>query len=124
MTMTWWCLLVTGFMPIVCAGISKWGASDYDNGNPREWLARQEGYRRRANAAQQNSWEAFLWFAVAVLVAMQTGADPSRIDGLAMLFVASRVLYIAFYVADRATLRSLAWFAGLIATVTIFASGT
>jgi uncharacterized MAPEG superfamily protein len=124
MTMTWWCLLVTGFMPIVCAGISKWGASDYDNGNPREWLARQEGYRRRANAAQQNSWEAFLWFAVAVLVAMQTGAEPSRIDGLAILFVASRVLYVAFYVADRATLRSLAWLAGLITTVTIFASGT
>lgn len=123
MTIALWCLLATGFMPIVCAGISKWGASDYDNGNPREWLARQQGYRRRANAAQQNCWEAFLWFAVAVLVAMQTGAEPSRIDGLALLFVVSRVLYVAFYVVDRATLRSLAWLAGLITTVTIFASG-
>jgi uncharacterized MAPEG superfamily protein len=124
MTIAHWCLLITGLLPIICAGISKWGASDYDNRYPREWLARQEGHRRRANAAQQNSWEAFLWFAVAVLVAMQRGADPSWVDSLAMFFLASRVLYIAFYVADRSTLRSLAWLAGLVSTLTIFAAGT
>jgi hypothetical protein len=41
----------------VCAGIAKWGDKSYDNQQPREWLAHQDGYRARADAAQQNSFE-------------------------------------------------------------------
>ena len=56
-----WTLLIAALMPVVCAGISKAGATDrYDNRNPRDWLARREGYRARAYAAQQNSWEALI----------------------------------------------------------------
>ncbi|MBU3720240.1 MAG: hypothetical protein FGM22_05685 [Burkholderiaceae bacterium] len=124
MSVALWCLMITGLLPIVCAGISKWGASDYDNRAPREWLARQEGYRRRANAAQANSWEAFIWFGIAMAIALVTKADPDKLDGLALFFLASRVLYIGFYVADKSGLRSLAWLAGLITTLTVFASGT
>ncbi len=124
MSVSLWCLMITGLLPIVCAGISKWGASDYDNRAPREWLARQEGYRRRANAAQANSWEAFIWFGIAMAIALVTKADPDKLDGLALFFLASRVLYIGFYVADKSGLRSLAWLAGLITTLTVFASGT
>ena len=47
-------VLVAGLMPMVCAGIAKAGAKGYDNHNPRAWLAKQEGYRARANAAQAN----------------------------------------------------------------------
>ena len=124
MSVALWCLMITGLLPIVCAGISKWGASDYDNRAPREWLARQEGYRRRANAAQANSWEAFIWFGIAMAIALVTKADPDKLDGLALFFLASRVLYIGLYVADKSDLRSLAWLAGLITTLTVFASGT
>ncbi len=124
MSVALWCLMITGLLPIVCAGISKWGASDYDNRAPREWLARQEGYRRRANAAQANSWEAFIWFGIAMAIALVTKADPDKLDGLALFFLASRVLYIGLYVADKSGLRSLAWLAGLITTLTVFASGT
>ena len=124
MSVALWCLMITCLLPIVCAGISKWGASDYDNRAPREWLARQEGYRRRANAAQANSWEAFIWFGIAMAIALVTKADPDKLDGLALFFLASRVLYIGFYVADKSGLRSLAWLAGLITTLTVFASGT
>ena len=124
MSVSLWCLMITGLLPIVCAGISKWGASDYDNRAPREWLARQEGYRRRANAAQANSWEAFIWFGIAMAIALVTKADPDKLDGLALFFLASRVLYIGLYVADKSGLRSLAWLAGLITTLTVFASGT
>ena len=42
----------------------------------------------------------------------------------AIFFVVSRILYVAFYVADKSSLRSLAWLAGLITTLTIFASGS
>jgi len=118
-----WCLLIAGFLPIVCAGISKWGAADFDNANPREWLARQEGHRKRANAAQANSWEAFALFSTAILVALHNNANAQQLDNLAMFFIASRVLFIAFYVTNRSTPRTLAWLAGLITTITIFASG-
>ena len=123
MSIALWCLLIAGWLPIVCAGISKWGASDFDNQHPREWLARQEGHRRRANAAQQNSWEAFLWFGVAVLVAMVTKADPGKIDDLAIIFIVCRILFIGFYLANLSTLRTLAWLAGFITCIVIFASG-
>jgi uncharacterized MAPEG superfamily protein len=118
-----WCLLIAGLMPIICAGISKWGASDFDNASPREWLARQEGHRKRANAAQANSWEAFALFSTAVLVALHNNVDAQKLDNLAVFFIVSRVLFIAFYLMDRSTLRSLAWLAGLFTTLTIFASG-
>lgn len=123
MSIALWCLLIAGWLPIVCAGISKWGASDFDNRNPREWLARQEGYRRRANAAQQNSWEAFLWFGIAVLTAMVTKADPVWLDTLAVFFIAARICFIAFYVVDKSSLRTLCWLAGFFTTIVIFASG-
>ncbi len=118
-----WCLLIAGLMPIICAGISKWGASDFDNASPREWLARQEGHRKRANAAQANSWEAFALFSTAVLVALHNNVDAQKLDNLAVFFIVSRVLFIAFYLMNRSTLRSLAWLAGLFTTLTIFGSG-
>ena len=124
MTIAMWCLLIAGWLPIVCAGISKWGARDYDNAQPREWLAKQEGYRRRANAAQQNSWEAFLWFGIAMLVGMVTGADPDRLDELGLLFITARILYIGFYLANYSMARTLAWLGGFIVCIVIFASGT
>jgi uncharacterized MAPEG superfamily protein len=42
------------------------------------------------------------------------------IDVLAVLFVTSRLLYIIFYLADLAALRSLAWFIGLALVVALF----
>jgi uncharacterized MAPEG superfamily protein len=115
--------MIAGWLPIVCAGISKWGASDFDNQHPREWLAKQEGHRKRANAAQQNSWEAFLWFGIAVLVAMVTKADPGKIDDLAIIFIVCRIFFIGFYLVNWSTARTLAWLAGFITTLVIFASG-
>jgi uncharacterized MAPEG superfamily protein len=123
MTVAMWCLLIAGWLPILCAGFAKWGARDYDNELPREWLERQEGRRKRANAAQKNSWEAFTWFGVAVLMAMVNKADQSYLDGLAVFFIAARAVYIWSYLSNRSTIRSLAWLAGLITCITIFASG-
>jgi uncharacterized MAPEG superfamily protein len=39
---------------------------------------------------------------------------------LAVLFVTSRLLYIIFYLADLAALRSLVWFIGLGLVVALF----
>ena len=110
------CVLIAALMPIVCAGIAKSGMfsrppaeGGYDNNLPREWLARQQGWRQRANAAQANCFEALPFFIGAVLIAQQAGAAQGRVDALAAAFIALRVGYIACYLADWARVRSLAF---------------
>lgn len=121
-----WSILVAALLPIVCAGIAKYGmfsqsARDggYDNRDPRAWLARQSDWRARANAAQANSFEALPFFIGAVVVAFQLGADPARVNLLAALFVLLRIVYIGLYVGNKASLRSLVWFAALCVNVAI-----
>lgn len=112
--------LIAGLLPIVCAGIAKWGVKNYDNHNPRAWLAVQEGHRARANAAQQNSFEAFPLFAAGVVLALVREVDTTAVAQCCWFFVLMRVLYIYSYVADRATLRSVVWSLGLAAVIRLF----
>ena len=114
-------VMVAGLLPVVCAGMAKWGARDYDNRDPRAWLARQDGRRARANAAQNNSLEAFPFFAAAVVLALQPGGDAAQVALWAWLFVALRVLYIACYVSDRATWRSVVWMLALAVVIRLYA---
>ncbi len=58
-----------------------------------------------------------------MLVAWQLGAPSARVDGLAVAFVVLRIAYIAFYVTDRATLRSLAWALALVVNLLLFFAG-
>ena len=85
MTIAYWCVLVAALMPYVATGIAKLGGERFNNRNPRAWLDRQQGFRARANSAQANSFEAFPFFAAAVVVATLTNAPQARIDGLAVL---------------------------------------
>ncbi len=112
LTTAYLCLLVAGLLPVVCTGIAKAGFRQYDNNQPRQWLARQTGYRARANAAEANSLEAFALFAAALLAAIQTGVATGLVNGLAVTFVLARLLYIVCYVADKATMRSSIWAVG------------
>jgi uncharacterized MAPEG superfamily protein len=124
------CILLACLLPIVCAGIAKAGRfgvprsqGGYDNHDPRAWLARQTGYRARANAAQANSFEALPLFIAGVLVAHQTQAAQGLVDALAVAFLGFRVAYIALYVADRQVARSAVWLLGLLCCVALlFAS--
>lgn len=121
------CILVACLLPIVCAGIAKSGSfgrprsqGGYDNSDPRAWLARQQGYRARANAAQANSFEALPVFIAGVLVAQQSGVAAFTVNALALAFVLLRALYIWLYVADRAAARSVVWMLGLGVCIALF----
>jgi uncharacterized MAPEG superfamily protein len=127
MTIAELCILIACLLPIVCAGIAKWkgfGVSrrdgGFDNHNPRQWLARLEGWQARANAAQHNSFEALPIFIAGVLIAQAHGAASSTIDALAVVFVLARVAYIATYLADRANLRTLSWVVALGCAIALF----
>ena len=115
-------VLIAGLLPFICAIVAKWGGRGYDNHNPREWLAHQDGYRARANAAQQNSFEAFPFFAVGVVLAALGGADGDAMEIASWVFVAARVAYIVCYVKDLATSRSLMWLVGWVATIYLYVS--
>ena len=113
-------VLIAGLLPVLCAGIAKSGLKGYDNHNPRNWLKSQTGWRARADAAQNNSLEAFPFFAAAVLASLQAGVAPDTVAQLAVAFVLLRLAYIACYLSDRASLRSLVWMAGHGVIVALF----
>lgn len=126
LTVAYWAVLVAALLPIMCAGLAKWGMfatprrdGGYDNHNPRAWLDRQSDWRARANAAQANSFEALPLFMGAVIIAHQLGAHQMRLDLLAFLFVVLRLVYILLYVADLATARSAAWALALLVNIAI-----
>ena len=105
-------ILIAGLLPLICAAISKWGDKSYDNHNPRAWPANQEGFRARANAAQQNCLEAFPFFAIGVILASLGCADGNLMESLSWIYIAVRLAFIACYLLDKAALRSLFWVAG------------
>src|SRR5687767_2087811 len=120
MTIALWCVFVAGLLPYVATLIAKSDRKSFDNREPRAWLARQEGYRARAHAAQLNSFEAFPFFAAAVIVAHMLHGPQPLVDILALVFIAARILYLVCYLSNRASLRTLVWTVGFGAVVAIF----
>ena len=129
MIIAFWCVLIAGVMPLACAYFAKLGRAEsvdgrFDNRAPREWLAKQTGFRARANAAQANGFEAFPLFAAGVVICVLQHVPVPTIDLLAVVFVVARVFFIAFYLTDRSTSRSLSWLVGFAATIGLFLAAT
>jgi len=124
MPIAFWCVLIAIFLPYVGTSIAKFtggGFGPRQNHDPRTFLATLEGYRKRANAFQMNSFEVTPAFAAAVIIAyVVNNAEPATIDRLAIAWVTSRLLYLIFYVADLALLRSLVWFLGMGLIIAMF----
>lgn len=124
MTTAYWCVLVAILLPYACTVTAKLAGDRFGpnaNRDPRAWLDKQQGLSKRAHAAQLNGFEITPAFAAAVIIAhFAGGTTQGTIDLLAMFFVASRVAYILCYLADRAPLRSIAWFVGLGLIIALF----
>ncbi|KQP43667.1 MAPEG family protein [Pseudorhodoferax sp. Leaf274] len=121
LTLAYWCLLAAAALPYFTAWVAKAGAfGPGDNSAPRDWAARQGGWRARALAAQANGFEGLPLFMAGVLAAHQFGAAQARVDALALAYVLLRVVYVSLYIRDRSTLRSLVWVLGLGASVALF----
>lgn len=123
MTTAYWCMLIAILLPYLFTMVAKLSAGFdlRDNHNPREFLAKTTGISQRANWAQQNSFEITPAFLAAVLVAQTLGGmEQSTINALAVVFIISRLTYGLLYLADKATLRSLAWFVGIGVVIALF----
>lgn len=129
-TIAHWCVLLAALMPLGCAALAKWpgvgkrrSEGGFDNADPRAWLARQQGWQARANAAQSNCFEALPFFIGAVVIAHQLGASRAIVDILAVVWITLRVIYVVMYVADLPRTRSAIWFLALLVNAVILFSG-
>lgn len=127
MSIPFWCVFISALliyvarMPVAKAMKEQGG---YDNREPRRQQAQLTGFGARAVASHQNSFEAFILFAVGVLMAHTTQTQGYLIDGLAIIFVIARVVYLLCYWADLAWQRSLVWFIGLLCSLLLMLSPT
>jgi len=119
MTIAFWCVLAAAGLPFLFAGAAKWSRR-FDNHHPRDYLDALSGWRRRAHAAQLNSFEAFPLFASAVVINHLVAGANATANLLALAFVALRILFGVLYIADLATLRSLVWMAAVGCCVALF----
>jgi uncharacterized MAPEG superfamily protein len=116
------CVLIAGLMPYLWTAVAKVLGPRYDNRNVRGWQSRLTGMAQRAHAAHLNSFEAFPFFAAAVLAAIAAHADMQRVAMLSIAFIVARLVYGAIYLWGMAALRSLVWFVGLGCVISILVS--
>ncbi|MGF6401881.1 putative MAPEG superfamily protein [Pseudomonas frederiksbergensis] len=127
MSIPFWCVFISALLifvakiPVAKAMNEQGG---YNNHLPRQQQAQLTGFGARALAAHQNSFEAFMIFAVGVLMAHTTQTAGWLIDALAIVFVIARILYLLCYWADLAWQRSLVWFVGLVCSLLLMISPT
>lgn len=126
MTIANWCVLAACVLPVLTVGLAKASTArlsrhngGYDNQHPRDWEARLNGWQARAGAAQRNGFEALPLFIAAVVLAQQAHAVQGDVDQLALLFIGLRVAYVAVYLLNLATLRTLVWSLGLATCVVL-----
>lgn len=96
------------------------GLRSFDNANPRDPGFYRPGLRTRSLGAHQNGFEAFPFFAAAVIVAEMHGAAQGVVNGLALAFLACRVLYVLLYIGNRPAARSFVWSLGMACNMALF----
>ncbi len=119
MTIAFWCVLVAALLPYAVFGPAS---AKLDIKLPRKMAGELEGLPARAYGAHLNHFEAFPFFAAAVIVAHVVGGPSALVNGLAVAFIAVRLFYTAAYLVDRQPLRSASFFVGLLISIAIFVS--
>ena len=120
LTIAYWCVFVACGLPYLAAWIAKAGSFGVrDNMHPRDWAAKQSGWRARANSAQANSFEGLPFFIGAVLIAHQLGVAQARLDMLAVAYVVLRVIYLALYIRGAPSARSAVWALAFLVNIAI-----
>ena len=121
MTIAEWCLFGAVVLYLLSLAPAKALAPrEFDNAKPRDPAFYADPVRGRMLGAHMNGIETFPFFAVAVLLAEFRSAPQAWIDGLALAFLATRLLFVLAYVGDRSTLRTMLWNAAFAFNLGIF----
>jgi uncharacterized MAPEG superfamily protein len=123
MTIAELCLAGAVFLTILSIMPAKLdGRRDYDNANPRDPRFYTPGLRARSQGAHLNGYEAFPFFAAAVILAEMRSVPQGTVNALAVAFLLARIGYVLLYLTDRPTVRSVVWSMGFACNLAIFFS--
>lgn len=92
----------------------------FDLAAPRALFDKLPPFAQRAVWAHENSFETFMPFAAAVLLALITEVDTPTAAIASVSFVIARFLYSIFYMTNLPLGRSLMFGVGTAATITLF----
>jgi len=107
------------YVPFLVVGYARMSVG-YDTRAPRAMFDKLPAYAQRATWAHQNSFETFMIFAAAALMAYVTGQNSSLATGAAIAFVIARSLYSVFYILNIPVGRSLMFGIGSLSTTILF----
>nr|WP_290227327.1 MAPEG family protein [Trichocoleus desertorum] len=91
----------------------------YDQRAPRAIFEKLPPYAQRATWAHQNSFESFMLFAAAALMAYVTQQDSIWVAGAAIAYLMARLLFSVFYILDIPLARSLMFGIGTLCIATL-----
>ncbi|WP_192901302.1 MULTISPECIES: MAPEG family protein [Okeania] len=92
----------------------------YEPGAPRAMFEKLPDYAKRATWAHQNSFETFIVFTAASLMAYLTQQDSILAIGAAVAFVIARFFYSIFYILNVPIGRSLMFVVSSSGTTILF----
>jgi uncharacterized MAPEG superfamily protein len=107
------------YAPFLVVGYARVSLG-YDVSAPRAMFDQLPAYGQRATWAHQNSFETFMVFTAAALMAYVTGVESPLASYAAIAFVIARLFYSIFYILNIPIMRSLMFASGGTATVTLF----
>ncbi|MBD1938323.1 MAPEG family protein [Microcoleus sp. FACHB-68] len=108
------------YFPFLVVGYARLQVG-MDIAAPRAMFDKLPAYGQRATWAHQNSFETFMVFAAAALMAYVTGQNSTLAAGAAIAFVVARLLHSVFYILNVPLARSLMFGIGSLSTLTLFA---
>jgi len=117
------CLFAAVILTIASIAPAKLdGRREYDNAIPRDPRFYTPGLRARSQGAHLNGYEAFPFFAAAVILAEMRAAPQGIVNTLAVAFILVRIVYVLLYLTNRPTARSVVWSVGFLCNLAIFFS--
>jgi uncharacterized MAPEG superfamily protein len=108
------------YLPFLVVGYAR-ARVGYDTSAPRAMFDKLPPYAQRATWAHQNSFETFMVFAIAALMAYVTGVNSPTAFYAAIAFVVARLLYSIFYILNIPIMRSLMFAIGSLSSFTLIA---
>ncbi len=105
---------------LTVAPVKAIGHRNFDNSNPRDPAFYKPGVPARALGAHINGIETFPFFAVTVLLAEFRHQPQHWIDLLAVAFLVVRLAFVAAYLGNWPTTRTLLWNLGFAVNAAIF----
>jgi uncharacterized MAPEG superfamily protein len=106
------------YFPYLIVAITRFQVG-FDLSAPRATFDKLPDYGKRASWAHQNSWEAFMLYSAAALMAYSTNQDSPTVINCAIAFTFSRFFYSIFYIINIPLGRSLMFGIGSVAIFTL-----